>query len=362
MMDNPSFGCPIPSMKNQFLACILALPLSASAGNFYAGTAPANVPWPGGVVPYEFTNTLTAAQKETYMDGLREWELAANVTFVPHTTQSRWILFAYNTNYIDLVSPGYNPQLVTVSSLSRAQVCHEMGHSFGFTHENIRSDAAAHIDVLTNNIVDEPTNIYWFTIDPTSVSYGNYDFESVMHLGWDFDSSDFGVLATQQPKPPYFPRYQYRMGDFCLSAGDRAALAYLYGPPLVPLTNIVTTTLDYGPGSLRAAMYYATDHPGAAVRFNIRTNDPGFSNGVFTIHLTGHLPPLASNGMVIDASTQPGFAGRPLIMGGWIANHSRNVHVHFRPAYLFFRQPGEEYRLLGLQLERTDAGVRRRHQ
>ena len=46
---------------------------------------------------------------------------------------------------------------------------------------------------------------------------GNYDFESVMHLGWDFVSVQPGALATQQPKPPYFPRYQFRMGNFCLS-------------------------------------------------------------------------------------------------------------------------------------------------
>src|SRR5262252_9139894 len=96
------------------------------AGNFYAGTSPANVPWPGGIVPYEFTNTLTAAQQKTYLDGLREWELAANVKFVPHTNQSRWILFTYNTNGFDNVSTGYNPQIVSVDNLSRAQVCHEM--------------------------------------------------------------------------------------------------------------------------------------------------------------------------------------------------------------------------------------------
>ena len=104
------------------------------------------------------------------------------------------------------------------------------------------------------------------------------------------------------------------MGNYCLSPGDRAALAYLYGPPAVPLTNIVTTTADVGPGSLRAAIYYATDHPGSTVRFDIPPSDPGYSNGVFNIHLTGHLPPLVANGMVIDGSTQPGFAGKPLIV------------------------------------------------
>lgn len=287
----------------------------ARAGNFYHGISPATVPWPGGIVPYEFTNSLTLAEKQTYLDGLREWELAADVKFVPHTNQANWILFCYNTNFLDYVAGGsYNPQVVTVSSLSRAQVCHEMGHSFGFTHENIRPDATNDILVLTNNISDEPSNIYWFTIDPTSVTNGNYDYESVMHLGWDFDSTNPGVLATQQPKPPSFPRYQYRMGNYCLSPGDRAALAYLYGPPAVPLTNVVTTTADVGPGSLRAALYYVTDHPASVVTFNIPTSDPGYSNGVFNIHLTGMLPPLVSNGMEIDGSTQPGFAGKPLIV------------------------------------------------
>ena len=128
--------------------------------------------------------------------------------------------------------------------------------------------------VLTNNIAGESSNIDWFTPDPTTVTNGNYDFESVMHLGWDFDSTNPGVLATQQPKPPYFPRYQFRMGNYCLSPGDRAALAYLYGPPAVPLTNVVTNTADVGPGSLRAAIYYATDHPGTTISFNIPTSDP----------------------------------------------------------------------------------------
>jgi hypothetical protein len=297
------------------LAAVCLWPAAGAwAGNFYAGTSPANVPWPGGIVPYEITNTLTAAEQQTLLDGLREWELAANVSFVPHTNQSRWVLFAYNTNSLDAVLVGYTPQVVTVSSLSRAQVCHEMGHSFGFTHENIRPDQTNYLMVLTNDISDEPVNIHWFTVDPTSVTNGNYDFESVMHLGWDFVSVQPGVLATQQPKPAYFPRYQYRMGNLCLSPGDRAALEFLYGPPAVPLTNVVTTTADVGPGSLRAALYYVTDHPTAAVKFNIPTNDPGFSNGVFTIHLSGHLPPLVSNGMVIDGSTQPGFSGRPLIV------------------------------------------------
>ena len=295
--------------------CFFLIPWSALAGNFYAGISPATVPWTNGIVPYAFTNNLTAAETNTYLAALREWELAANVHFVPHTNQPNWILFCYNTNFQDYVSGGgYNPQIVTISSLSRAQVCHEMGHSFGFNHENIRPDATNYIAVLTNNITDEPANLHWLISDNTTVTNGNYDYESVMHLGWDFVSTNPGVLATQQPKPPNFPRYQYRMGNYCLSPGDRAALAYLYGPPAVALTNLVTTSADFGTNSLRAAIYFATDHPGTTVKFNIPVSDPGYSNGVFNLHLTGHLPPLVANGMVIDGSTQPGFVGTPVII------------------------------------------------
>ena len=293
------------------LALVSLLPFAACGGNFYQGMSPATVPWTNGIVPYEFTNSLTSAQTNTYLNGLREWELAANVKFVPHTTQTHWILFTYNTSFIDNVSSTTNPQVVTVSSLSRAQVGHEMGHSFGFTHENIRTDQTNYLTVLSNNVT--PGNLQFFQIDLNCVTNGPYDYESVMHLGWNFASTNLAV-ATQLPKPPYFPRFQYRMGNFCLSPGDRAALRYLYGAPLVPLTNIVTITADVGPGSLRAAMYYVADNPGAIVRFNIPVTDPGYSNGVFNIHLTGQLPTLAANGMVIDGSTQPGFANKPLIV------------------------------------------------
>src|ERR1017187_1621596 len=158
-MEDSFAGGRQPGCKIGMCAILVAIALCADsvlAGNFYAGTSPANVPWPGGIVPYEFTNTLSAAQTNTYLDGLREWELAANVKFVPHTTETHWILFSYNTNFQDYVDSGSNPQMITVNSLSRAQVCHEMGHSFGFNHENIRSDAGNYIAVLTNNITDEP--------------------------------------------------------------------------------------------------------------------------------------------------------------------------------------------------------------
>lgn len=302
------------AVKVVFLAVPLAnfVSQNCGAGNFYAGVSPTNVFWPGGVIPYEFATNITAAEQQTYLNGVREWELAANIHFVARTTQTNWILFQYAPGtFLDQFVPYTTPETVTVSVLSRAQVCHEMGHALGFTHENIRTDKTAYITVLTNNVYPA-SNIYWFTIDPASVKYGPYDFESVMHLANNFSSISTN-LYTQVANPPY-QSFQPFMGNLALSEGDRQAAAYLYGPPATGVTNIVTNTADAGVGSLRAALYYGMDHPGATIRFNIPTNDPGYSNGVFTIHLTGYLPPLVADGTIIDGSTQPGFAGRPLII------------------------------------------------
>ncbi len=294
-----------------FLASIFwwigALPVSA--GFYGAAVSPGNVPWPGGVIPYIFDNALSADQKQTYLDGLREYEIAANLHFIPRTIQTQYILFKYAAGGPNLVS-GSNPVTVEINLLTRGQICHETGHALGLAHEHQRPDRNNYVSVLDANIT--PGNNGPFDIDAGGHTYGSYDFESVMHYGRDVYSIQPGVLDTLQPKPGY-EKYQKRMSNYALSPGDRALMAYLYGPPSVAISPSVNTTADGGTGSLRAAMYYALDHPGSIVTFNIPQSDPGFSNNVFTIKITGALPPLATNGLVVDATTQPGYSGKPLI-------------------------------------------------
>ena len=285
------------------VAC--ATPLHA--GFFYNGISPANRPWPGGTVPYVIDPALSVAQRKTYLDGIREWELAGNVQFIPRTTETSYVFLKYDPLGPNRVS-GANPQLVEINSLTRAQICHEMGHSLGLNHEHIRPDRNTFVTVQTSNI--SAGNAFWFDIDPAGVSNATYDFESVMHFARDLFSISPGVLDTLTVKPGY-ERYQARMGNFALSPGDRAAITWLYGA--ASLSSVVTNTADTGPGSLRAALYYATDHPGTTITFNIPNSDPGFASGVFTIKSTGHLPPLVTNGTKVDATSQPGYAGKPKV-------------------------------------------------
>jgi hypothetical protein len=66
-------------------------------------------------------------------------------------------------------------------------------------------------------------------------------------------------------------------------------------------TYTVTNTDDAGPGSLRAAIFYADANDGTLIRFNI----PG--HGVHTIRPTSPLPALLAP-TVIDGSTQPDYS------------------------------------------------------
>ncbi|NQX01998.1 right-handed parallel beta-helix repeat-containing protein [bacterium] len=307
---------------------------SASAGLHPATVSAGNVPWPGGDVPFEMDGSLSVDQKQTYLDGLREWELAAKVHFIPHTTEPRWVLFKYVANGPNRVTEDIDGlhQVVEIGLLTRGQICHEMGHSFGLEHEHQRADRDSFITVLYGNVVSGHNDV--FDILPGSVQFGSYDFESVMHYGRDVFTTAPG-FDTIQVKPG-FEKFQSRLSNAALSPTDRAHLASLYGAPLVPLSSVVTTTTDGGAGSLRAAIYFAQDHPGTAVTFNIPPSDPGFAGGAFTIRPTGSLPPLATPGLVIDATTQPGYAGKPVVF----LNGSKLPQDGTLPGLLFYEANG----------------------
>ncbi len=287
------------------------------AGNYFQGVSPVGVWWPGGIVPYLFdTNyTVTATESNAILAGLREWELAANVKFVPYTNQTNHVLLQFtndgsDSGYFLLEYPP--PSVMMLHGLSRNLMCHEGGHLFGLQHEHQRTDRNSYIMVNPANIIGGTNGegAAAFVIDTNSMLFGLYDLESVMHYGPDTFTNGLG--DSLDPLPQY-QEYYHKIGNLALSIGDRAAVANLYGPPTTALTNIVSTTADGGFGSLRAAIYYANDHPGTTIKFDIPMSDGGYSNGVFTIYLIGELPPLVSAGTVIDGATEAGYDSHPII-------------------------------------------------
>jgi hypothetical protein len=76
---------------------------------------------------------------------------------------------------------------------------------------------------------------------------------------------------------------------------------------LLLATFVVTNTNDSGPGSFRQAIMDANQGPNNTIAFNIG------GGGVQTIRPASILPGIARQ-EVIDGTTQPGFAGTPLIV------------------------------------------------
>jgi hypothetical protein len=284
-----------------------------------ATSSPGTTFWPGGNVYYQFDAGVSAPHREHFLDAAQEWTAFANLRFVARTVEA---------NYITVKDvPGLNggnsfvgvrggEQLLNIGSdaWNRKTLVHEIGHAIGFQHEHQRSDRDTFVTILTANIQSGQEGN--FVILPGSVNYGAYDFLSVMHYPRTAFSVDPATKDTIQPKAAY-SGFLDQMGnqyDRPQSRLDRLAVATPYGPPAVAPNGVVTSTKDSGPGTLRAAIYYAFDRadavPGTttAVQFQIPPADPNFDGTVFTIRPTAVLPAFG-NGTTVDGQTQTSFGG-----------------------------------------------------
>ncbi|HEX4439714.1 MAG TPA: S-layer homology domain-containing protein [Thermoanaerobaculia bacterium] len=115
---------------------------------------------------------------------------------------------------------------------------------------------------------------------------------------------DLTILASGSSveRPP-----SRRGGSSGACRGVAAAAAFLIAAVLSANTYTVTNTSDTGAGSLRQAILDSNSNAGQdTIAFNI----PG--TGPFLIQPVTLLPPLAG-GTTLDGTTQPGYAGLPLI-------------------------------------------------
>ena len=273
--------------------------------------SPLSPTWTGGNVYYEFTtsgsNAVSAVHQKAFQDCAAEWAMFANLHFIPHTTESNFVTVQESAGLEggqSTVGMMGGQQFLQISpdAWNHGTICHEIGHTLGLVHEHQRSDRDMFVIILTNNIATGGEGNFVLLSD--SKNQGAYDFESIMHYSRNQLSTNTAV-DTIEPQPA-FSQFLNLMGqgDPILTPLDRAGMVAVYGagPAIGP---VVTNTQDSGPGSLRAALYYAFDHPGTTIRFNIATNDPGFSNNAFSIQPSDRFPSLI-NATLLDGSTEPG--------------------------------------------------------
>lgn len=274
--------------------------------------------WTGGLVPYAFDEKVTAEHRRAFRDAAADWATFAALTFVERTTQPNYILVVDSPNeggYSAVGMIGGAQELgIGANSWNRGTLCHELGHALGLIHEHQRSDREDYVESFPENVI--PGLEANFITLPNTINGSSYDFLSCMHYSRYSFSIDPGNLETLRPLPAY-AQFTNVMGEYflrVLSRSDRDAMAAAYGagPALTPL---VTTTADSGPGSLRAAITYAFDHPGTTITFNIPQADPGYDAmlNVWIIRPTDALPRIPPN-TTINAETQPGTHALPRVV------------------------------------------------
>jgi hypothetical protein len=130
-------------------------------------------------------------------------------------------------------------------------------------------------------------------------------------------SPGLASVTRSEPLAKEFPMLRF-LKRLCTSSARTSSVARgparaarlnaeLLEDRLVPSTFWVTNTLDSGPGSLRQAILQANAHPGLdTIAFHIA------GSGVHTISPRTDLPTI-TDAVVIDGTTQPGYAGTPLI-------------------------------------------------
>ena len=160
-------------------------------------------------------------------------------------------------------------------------------------------------------------NLFGNTIKFSGVSVGTYTggFDGTqLRITFNASASLAAVnavakrIAFHTSKLTTVPRYlAYTFQEQGASPSPMAIKMIVQGQPTLPVPSfVVTNTNDAGPGSLRQAILDANANPGRDV---IQFTLVGASR---TISPTSALP-VISGELVVDAATQPGYVGNPVI-------------------------------------------------
>lgn len=215
---------------------------SSSPFQTYSASLAKLQPWEDGVLPIEFTKTISDKNKERFFETCRIWESVANVKCILGKYKNRslkvgnwidsacWSLWGMGTHFAFFK----RRMNLTNGCWSHSTLLHELGHAFGLIHEHQRPDRDQYITILDKNASGEflglniPIN---FGIQNAKL-HTPYDFFSIMHYSRTAFSKN--GQDTIVPKPSY-SQYIDIMGRVVqISRGDAAALVNLYGPPKNP--------------------------------------------------------------------------------------------------------------------------------
>lgn len=209
-------------------------------------------PWPGGVIPYDFSK-LSEAQQALAKRAMQRWmDTGARIIFVPRSNQVEYVYFTGDTNAGNNTShDGFRRGArvdINITAFWWRQAewmpAHELGHVLGFHHEHQRWDRDEFVTIHYEHIKPGREHDYdWIPETNWIVSSTAYDYRSIMHyrVCWagaceseckDGDGSS--PCAVIDPVGTNYDRVIGQWDDNGISAGDTEKARRVYGTNAVP--------------------------------------------------------------------------------------------------------------------------------
>ncbi|TDU81409.1 astacin (peptidase family M12A) [Prosthecobacter fusiformis] len=216
--------------------------------------------WEDGRVPFIFKPEVTNDERLIFRRCIRAWQRFGNLRFVDLANQGpsgdylevqrndlRFFDLVKDVNYAWIGRSG-GMQPMSIHNWDDSTVVHEMGHTLGFIHEQMRSDRDDYV-TLNFGLINGFTTIN-FAIEPNAVKHTAYDLDSIMHYhskafidSWKTGDTitanapnqekthTMGLNLWYPPHPEDKLKGSIGVITAMLSDGDRAAIATEYGQP-----------------------------------------------------------------------------------------------------------------------------------
>jgi len=151
--------------------------------------------WPDGIIPYQFTNTVSQSQRDNALQAIDHWNERTRIQMVPRTQSNAAIyenyvnfeLGAGCASYVGM--KGGEQEVWLADNCTVGSIIHEIGHAIGLFHEHTRLDRDDYVTVNLQN-VSAGKEINFDKIEVGASTYSEYDYGSIMHYGEYFFSSN----------------------------------------------------------------------------------------------------------------------------------------------------------------------------
>ena len=149
--------------------------------------------WPDGIIPYQFSESVSQAQREKAQQAIAHWNAQTRIQMIARTESNasnydNYINFELSGGCASYVGMNGGEQAVWLAdNCTVGSIIHEIGHAIGLFHEHTRPDRDDFVTVLLQN-VSTGKEINFDKIENGASTYSDYDYGSIMHYGEYFFS------------------------------------------------------------------------------------------------------------------------------------------------------------------------------